>query len=70
MQAGVCAVCGKGARKRKLNVDHDHVTGKVRGLLCTRCNITLGKMRDKPPIGSALAKYIFHANSAKTPKIK
>ncbi len=44
-QAGCCAIC-KGQqtdkRKKRLDVDHCHVTGKVRGLLCSSCNLTLG----------------------------
>lgn len=36
---GVCPLCG---RERKLYIDHDHVTGKVRGLVCNRCNGNLG----------------------------
>lgn len=44
-QGGVCAIC-KGHQDpklafRHLAVDHDHFTGKVRGLLCNRCNLYL-----------------------------
>lgn len=47
-QNGVCALCHRPERVRvagkvrRLSVDHDHVTGKVRGLLCMRCNTLLG----------------------------
>lgn len=47
-QDGVCAICltdepgGQGA----WHIDHNHETGKVRGLLCTRCNLGLGYFRD------------------------
>ena len=37
-QGGVCAVCDKPPGKTRLNVDHDHKTGLVRGLLCWQCN--------------------------------
>ena len=46
-QRGVCAVCGKRNKKIRLHVDHDHVTGKVRGLLCTGCNLSLGRLENK-----------------------
>lgn len=51
-QNGRCALCGRrygemrGQRVR-LDVDHDHVTGKVRGLLCNRCNTRLGGLSDR-----------------------
>ena len=38
LQGGRCAICGCTARERRLVVDHDHKTGAVRGLLCTRDN--------------------------------
>ena len=46
-QGGGCAVCGvakagNGKGDKYLDVDHNHTTGKVRGLLCRRCNLTLG----------------------------
>jgi Recombination endonuclease VII len=40
-QGGGCAICGAKPKTRRLHVDHDHKTGKVRGLLCHRCNRAL-----------------------------
>lgn len=37
-QGGVCALCGDPPKGKRLAVDHDHKTGKVRGLLCSFCN--------------------------------
>lgn len=42
VQGGVCALCGGVNRTNRLSVDHDHETGKVRGLLCIACNRGLG----------------------------
>jgi hypothetical protein len=40
-QHGGCAICGAPPKTRRLDVDHDHRTGKIRGLLCHRCNRAL-----------------------------
>lgn len=37
-QQGVCAICGRPPQTRRLHVDHDHVTLRIRGLLCDSCN--------------------------------
>lgn len=61
-QNGVCAICGKSPSeyKRKLHVDHDHSTGKNRGLLCVRCNYGLGYFEEDMVILENAKKYISH----------
>ena len=44
-----------------LHVDHDHATGKVRGLLCTNCNIILGKCYDKIETLNKAIQYLKEA---------
>ena len=50
-----CGICGISSKeiKKRLSVDHDHITGKVRGLLCTRCNMAIG-MFDVDKLGFKL----------------
>ena len=46
-QNGVCALCGnENSVNKEMNVDHNHTTGKIRGLLCHNCNIGLGAFGD------------------------
>ena len=46
-QNGVCAMCHRDCRTgQRLCVDHNHVTGEVRALLCRRCNAGLGYLED------------------------
>ena len=59
-QNGVCATCkspGDGKWK-KLCVDHDHNTGKVRQLLCRRCNMILGQAYDNISLFEEYIKYL------------
>ena len=63
-QNGVCAICHKcETRKhqsgtlRRLSIDHDHKTGKVRGLLCDKCNRLLGMANDNRVI---LANALYY----------
>lgn len=44
-QGNCCAICKKGS-KRGLHIDHDHLTGEVRALLCSPCNSGLGMFKD------------------------
>lgn len=46
LQGGGCAICGYDPGGRKLNVDHDHTAGRVRGLLCRKCNTGIGFFGD------------------------
>lgn len=45
-QDGGCHICGKKPDGRALDIDHDHATGKVRGLLCSNHNRALGLLND------------------------
>lgn len=58
LQEGVCAICGGPPRGKPLHVDHDHRTGRVRGLLCYRCNLAVGQLDDSPERAERLAQYI------------
>jgi hypothetical protein len=57
-QNGLCLGCGKSPKSIRLNVDHDHETGKVRGLLCTNCNSALGAISDNIEVLENLIRYI------------
>ncbi len=59
-QGGKCKICGvetPGGRGR-FHIDHDHVTGKIRGLLCSSCNTGLGLFKDDANILIAAAHYL------------
>jgi hypothetical protein len=70
-QRAACAICrcGEVARgrdgKKRLKVDHDHATGRVRGLLCNACNTALGHLERKEWLRRAYA--YLHAHKIEPP---
>jgi hypothetical protein len=69
-QDGMCRICDvelpnvlvdDGDMRSRSAVDHDHGTGKVRGLLCAPCNCAIGYMRDNPERLEAAARYLRDA---------
>ncbi|MCI0440747.1 MAG: endonuclease VII domain-containing protein [Chloroflexi bacterium] len=61
-QKSVCAICKRAPdphkRQKALFVDHDHATGRVRGLLCNKCNTSLGGFSDSPFVLRAALDYL------------
>jgi len=58
-QKGVCAICKRPQVKgRALSVDHCHRTGRVRSLLCVKCNTILGHLGDSLKLLSAIKLYL------------
>ena len=58
-QAGGCAICGrKPSKTRRLDVDHSHKTGIVRGILCHKCNRGLAWFGDNPSTLRSAAHYL------------
>lgn len=63
-QHGLCAICRDAERSDRehgvgLVVDHNHDTGEVRGLLCSRCNMAIGLLRDNPYWALDAAAYLL-----------
>ncbi len=55
-QGNCCAICHKPAKR--LHVDHNHTTGKVRGLLCRPCNTGIGLLDESPSTLLSAVKYL------------
>lgn len=56
-QDGCCAIC-KVKPDERLNIDHDHVTGQVRALLCRNCNTALGHAKENIERLKAMIEYL------------
>jgi len=65
-QYNLCAICGKpeiavdkrNGKIKALAIDHHHESGRVRGLLCSKCNTGLGMFKDDIELFKAAIKYI------------
>ena len=62
-QNGVCAICheynvDRPGSHTRMPVDHNHTTGAVRGILCNRCNLVLGKMGDNIELFQNAINYL------------
>ena len=63
-QNGVCAICKqpethlRNGKLKALAVDHDHKTGKIRGLLCSDCNTGIGKLKDSIDVLTSAVQYL------------
>jgi recombinational DNA repair protein (RecF pathway) len=57
-QCRQCAICGRPLDEKNIHVDHDHVSYKVRGILCGCCNRGLGQFKDSPMFLQAAANYL------------
>lgn len=71
-QNNCCAICKKSETAKqngviqRLAVDHCHRTGKVRDLLCGKCNVAIGHLQDEPKLLEYAAEYIRrHTNDSK-----
>lgn len=67
-QGNVCAICGgppTGNRWDTFVIDHDHISGKVRGLLCSNCNVAIGLLNDDPKLIERAMEYLLRAKEKK-----
>lgn len=55
---GECEICGMKPGYRRLDIDHDHVTGRVRGVLCSMCNMFIGYAQEDIFILAKAIKYL------------
>ena len=75
-QGGVCAICAQPERApdkasgktKDLAIDHDHVTGAIRALLCSACNTAIGLFNDDDALLAKAQSYVlYHRQSGQTP---
>ena len=62
-----CQICGQAAdwKKQRLCIDHDHRTGKVRGVICHSCNVTIGHVKERVEILHQMIRYLEQNNACR-----
>ena len=60
-QGEKCPICNHDMTKN-LSVDHNHLTGKIRGIICNKCNLAIGHADDSPSRLLAMARYLEDNN--------
>jgi hypothetical protein len=73
-QGGVCAICSQrekttgyaSGKIKDLAVDHDHVTGAIRALLCSACNTAIGLFNDDPLLLDKAKSYLLRHGCSET----
>lgn len=65
IQKGCCDICGihQSTLKSRLCVDHSHIDGKVRSLLCSRCNLLVGQLEINPALIESIKSYLEKYNA-------
>jgi hypothetical protein len=58
VQGGRCPICNTELGKSRSHIDHDHATGRVRGILCLKCNAGIGMLADSPDRLAAAIAYL------------
>ena len=63
-QGGCCAICGTNdtGKRKAFAVDHNHDTGRIRGLLCSNCNTGIGNLRDNVELLERAIDYLRNTN--------
>jgi len=64
-----CYICGAAPKTKSLCIDHDHVSGQVRGLLCYRCNNKLIGRHSDPELFIKAADYLVKSQTSNLPKV-
>ena len=58
-----CRVTEPKDKRGYWHTDHDHLTGKIRGILCRTCNLALGQVNDSTAVLKGLIEYIENATT-------